>query len=62
MTCLLDAHAMIWSQDDPDRLPAVAVAALTDPAGARLLSVATVWEIGIKVALDKLKLSKPFRL
>ena len=62
MTHLLDTHTLIWSQDDPDQLSAAAVAALTDPANVRLLSAASVWEIGIKVALGKLKLSKPFRL
>jgi PIN domain nuclease of toxin-antitoxin system len=34
---------------------------LTDPAHDRLVSIATIWEIGIKVAIGKLPLSKPFR-
>jgi PIN domain nuclease of toxin-antitoxin system len=59
---LLDAHTLLWSQDDPSKLSAAAATALTDPAHERLLSVATVWEIGIKVALGKLRLSKPFRV
>ncbi len=61
MRYLLDTHTLIWSQDDPGKLSATAKVELTDPANVRLLSVATVWEIGIKVALKKLKLSKPFR-
>jgi PIN domain nuclease of toxin-antitoxin system len=42
-------------------LPAPATAALSDPAHDRLLSVVTLWEIGVKLALGKLSLSKPFR-
>lgn len=62
MTYLLDTHTLIWSQDDPDKLSKTVFAALGDPLNIRLLSAATVCEIGIKVALGKLRLSKPFRL
>ena len=61
MRYLLDAHTLLWSQDDTSRLSAVAMATLTDPANDRLVSMATIWEIGIKIALGKLPLSKPFR-
>lgn len=47
MRYLLDAHTLIWSQDDTSRLSRAATAALTDPAHDRLLSIVTVWEIGI---------------
>jgi len=59
---LLDTHTLIWSQDNPSKLPTAAKDALTDPAHDRLLSIVTVWEIGIKVALGKLNLSKPLRV
>lgn len=62
MRVLLDSHTLIWSQDDPSQLPAAATAALVDPANDRLLSVATIWEIAIKVGKKKLPLSKPFRV
>lgn len=62
MRYLVDAHTLLWSQDDTSKLSAAAVTALTDPAHERLLSVATIWEIGIKAALGKLRLSKPFRV
>jgi PIN domain nuclease of toxin-antitoxin system len=58
---LLDTHALIWSQDDPSRFPSTASAILTNPSHDRVVSVATLWEIGIKVALGKLKLAKPLR-
>jgi len=59
---LLDAHTLIWSQDDTSKVSAAATAALTGPAHDRLLSIVTAWEIGIKVALGKLTLLKPFRV
>lgn len=61
MRYLLDAHTLLWSQDDIGKLSATATAALSDPANDRLVSIATIWEIGIKVAIGKLSLSKPFR-
>lgn len=61
MRILLDAHTLLWSQDDTTLLSGPARVVLIDPAHVRLLSVATIWEIGIKVALRKLSLSKPFR-
>jgi PIN domain nuclease of toxin-antitoxin system len=52
---LLDAHALLWwLADDPD-LEATARAAISDPATDVLVSAATVWEIGIKRSLGKLK-------
>ncbi len=62
MRYLLDAHTLLWSQDDTSRLSASATEALTDTSHDRLVSVATIWEIGIKVAIGKLPLSKPFRI
>ncbi|MCO6458706.1 MAG: type II toxin-antitoxin system VapC family toxin [Pirellulaceae bacterium] len=62
MKFLVDAHTLLWSQDDTTRLSAVATTTLTDPAHDRLVSIATVWEIWIKVAIGKLGLSKPFRV
>ncbi len=61
MRYLLDAHTLLWSQDDTNRLSAMATATLSDPVHDRLVSIATIWEIGIKVAIGKLPLSKPFR-
>lgn len=62
MRVLLDTHALIWAQDDPSKLGAAAVTALTDPANELLLSAATFWEMGVKVAVGKLQLNPGFRL
>jgi PIN domain nuclease of toxin-antitoxin system len=62
VTHLLDTHTLIWSQDDPSRLGATANSVLRDPGNILGVSVVTVWEIGIKVAIGKLQLSKSYRL
>jgi PIN domain nuclease of toxin-antitoxin system len=59
---LLDAHTLLWSQDDTSQLSALVTEVLTDTSHERLVSVVTVWEIGIKVAIGKLPLSKPYRI
>jgi PIN domain nuclease of toxin-antitoxin system len=61
VTHLLDAHTLIWSQDDPSRLGAAAKTVLQDPANVLVVGTETVWEIGIKTAIGKLRLAKPFR-
>jgi len=58
---LLDTHTLIWSQDDPSKLPPTVIACLTDPANDRLVSLATTWEISVKIAIGKLALSKPYQ-
>ena len=61
MRLLLDTHALIWYVDQDHLLSASAHAAITDPANELLLSAGTIWEIGIKVGLNKLSLSMPYR-
>jgi PIN domain nuclease of toxin-antitoxin system len=58
---IIDTHALIWAQDEPAKLGAAAVAAFEDPDSELVISAATVWEIGIKIALGKLKLSPDYR-
>jgi PIN domain nuclease of toxin-antitoxin system len=58
---LLDSHTLIWAVDDPTKLTAPIEALLQDPSHDRLLSVASLWEIAIKVSLGRLPLSVPYR-
>jgi PIN domain nuclease of toxin-antitoxin system len=55
---LLDTHAFLWWVADDPRLSRRAREAVTE-AGLVLLSVASCWEIAIKVSLGKLTLSQP---
>lgn len=59
MRLLLDTHVFIWWADQQESLSATALSALNDEANELILSVASVWEMQIKVQLRKLKLSLP---
>lgn len=56
MRLLLDTHAFLWSQNDPDRLGRYR-SAVEDPEVEILLSAATSWEIAVKHATGRLALS-----
>ena len=53
---LLDTCALIWSLFESDRLSPSASAAIRDNDHA--VSIASLWEMSIKVSLGKLELSK----
>ncbi len=61
MRLLVDTQALIWYVDQDHLLSPPAHAAITDPSNELVLSVASVWEISIKVGIGKLALSGPFR-
>jgi len=61
MKLLLDTHIFIWWADQPEKLSTAALSALEDEANELLLSVASVWELQIKIQLGKLKLSLPLK-
>ena len=52
---LVDTHALLWWLADDDALSADAHDAIADPANEPLVSVATVWELAIKLRLGKLE-------
>ena len=53
---LLDTCALIWSLFESDRLSPAVRAAIA--GNSRAVSIASLWEISIKVSLGKLELSK----
>jgi PIN domain nuclease of toxin-antitoxin system len=61
MKLLLDTHIFIWWADQPEKLSPNALSALEDESNELLLSVASVWEMQIKIQLAKLKLSLPLK-
>jgi PIN domain nuclease of toxin-antitoxin system len=61
MKLLLDTHIFIWWADEPEKLSRATLSALEDEANELLLSVASVWEMQIKIQLGKLKLSLPLK-
>jgi PIN domain nuclease of toxin-antitoxin system len=56
---LLDTHALLWFLNDDASISATAKALIEDPANRSLVSVASCWEIAIKVGLKKLDLGEP---
>jgi|SRR5215213_1682079 len=61
MRLLLDTHIFIWWADQPEKLSPATLSALEDETNELLLSVASVWEMQIKIQLGKLKLSLPLK-
>lgn len=59
MKLLLDTHTFLWLVEGNPKLTAGAQAALADPANHLFLSVASVWELAIKIGNQKLVLSEP---
>jgi PIN domain nuclease of toxin-antitoxin system len=58
MRVLLDTHAFLWFIADDSRLSARARAAIGDATEA-FLSLASCWEMSIKVSVGKLTLATP---
>lgn len=56
MTLLLDTHAFLWFCQDNPLLSVPAKTLIEGPTNRKLLSVASCWEIAIKVGLGKLRL------
>lgn len=59
MKLLLDTHTFIWWDSEPAKLSPQALALCQDPQNSLLLSVASVWEMQIKLQLGKLRLTLP---
>lgn len=55
MKLLLDTHALLWWLGDDDRLGPRARALIGDPGNDVLVSVASLWEIVVKVRVGKLE-------
>ena len=59
MKLLLDTHAFIWWDGDQSKLSAAALGACQSLANSLNLSLASVWELQIKIQLGKLALRLP---
>lgn len=57
MKLLLDSNAFIWAYARPAELSTAARRALGDPANDRSLSLASIWEIAIKMSNGRLVLT-----
>jgi PIN domain nuclease of toxin-antitoxin system len=57
---LLDSHTLLWLMETNPALSGTAISLIADPANKIHLSMASIWEIAIKVGLKKLGLFVPF--
>ena len=55
MKLLLDTHALLWWLADDARLGSKVRARIEDPGNAVLVSQVSLWEIGIKIGIGKLR-------
>lgn len=59
MKLLLDTQCWLWWFAQPEKLSEEAITHIADETNELWLSVASIWEIGIKVAIAKLPLPEP---
>ncbi|WP_461246330.1 type II toxin-antitoxin system VapC family toxin [Treponema sp. R6D11] len=55
MDYLLDTHAILWFFNGDDKLPDKAKSIIEVPQHIKYVSMASVWEVGIKVSIGKLE-------
>lgn len=60
MKLLLDTHTFLWFIIGSPNLSAAARSLIEDTANEKFVSVASLWEIAIKLSIGKLTLSAPF--
>lgn len=60
MNILLDTHVFLWFVDDNPRLSETARTLIEADDSQPFLSIASLWEMAIKISLRKLELEQPF--
>lgn len=59
MKYMLDTHTLIWLLQGNDALSRKAKDIIEETDSEKYISIASIWEIAIKVSLEKLQLAKP---
>jgi PIN domain nuclease of toxin-antitoxin system len=60
MKYLLDTHVLIWFLNGDKSLSAKARKAIESDNATNFISIASLWEIAIKLSLDRLSIKVPF--
>lgn len=60
MKVLLDTHALLWYYQDSPELSDKVKELVADESSDVAISVASFWEIGVKLSVRKLELGEPF--
>ena len=61
MDLLLDTHSLIWFLNGDKKLSDKVKKAIEDTKNLKIVSIATIWEIAIKISLDKINFPKGFK-
>jgi PIN domain nuclease of toxin-antitoxin system len=61
MNLLLDTHALIWFLNGDEKLSHKVKGIIEDSNNTKAVSIASIWEIAIKISLDKFRYIKGFR-
>lgn len=56
MNYLLDTHTVLWFLSNTDKLSKLAYNTICEPSGLNYISIASAWEVAVKVSCDKLQL------
>lgn len=60
MQVLVDTQALLWFEAGDRRLSSIARSAISDPDNIKTISMASFWEIAIKLSIGKLELDVTF--
>lgn len=58
MDLLLDTHSLIWFLNGDKKLSDKAKSEIEDPINSKIVSIASIWEIVIKISLGKFRFTK----
>jgi PIN domain nuclease of toxin-antitoxin system len=61
MDLLLDTHALIWFFNGDEKLSKKSKLAIEDPNNNKFVSFASIWEIAIKISVEKFKYAQGFK-
>ncbi|MEI6821813.1 MAG: type II toxin-antitoxin system VapC family toxin [Bacteroidota bacterium] len=61
MNLLLDTHTLIWFLNGDEKLSNKAKSAIEDTKNSKIVSIASIWEIAIKLSIEKFKFTKGFK-
>jgi PIN domain nuclease of toxin-antitoxin system len=62
MNLLLDTHAFLWYITGDKQLPDKIVQTISDTTNRCFISIASIWEIAIKLSIDKLEIKGGFAI
>ena len=61
MNYLLDTHTIIWFLNGDNKLSIKSKEIIENQDNFKFVSIASIWEIAIKISLDKIKFDKGFK-